>query len=160
MLKAIFKPSPKEFVGNIKNLTDDYINRSLTKLRDILPGRIKEVFALEGARGDHAGYKETSQIGRKFRKSVMGGNQAAFNFPTLVDDGELQESIEGDILNPDNDFILVIGTDKHYAKRIEDGFTDIHPRSKQEITTPPREFLFFTKGDELEIDDIFENEEI
>lgn len=159
-IKAIITPTPSEFTKGIRGMINNYANKCLNILAHELPERIKDVFKLEGAREGHSRWIETSHLGRIYREEYMKGNKAAYDYPTLIDTGELRESVDAEILEKDNDYFLVIGSELDYAPEVEKNRSAWHPRANKMIDIPGREWLFFTKGDELGIENVFNREEI
>jgi len=140
-LHAIFGEFPKAF--------DDNIKAGLENLAPILADKIRETFDMKGARGDHAEW------------------DIIHNPTPLIDTGNLYRSIEGEVQEKGDDYVIVVGTNHPAARSMNFGDvvnTDVRPEknpgpgprgksmwihtgSYRDMDIPEREFMFFLEDD-------------
>ena len=129
-----------------------HLRPSLESAAYELAENMKTVFDLKGKRGDNDPWIVTE------------------NPDPLVDKGDLRDSIDGEVVDQGNDLVIYIGTDKPYARVLQEGGevdTDVvfdpdrtengslwkhtgHSRPKE---IPERPFLFLTDEDSVLLQD-------
>lgn len=128
-MEELTNKTANDFGVFISDAIKEDIKKALDIVSPILVNNVRSTFDVSGARG-----------GRE--KWVVTNN------PTpLLGRGELKNSIEGLVEQQGNDFIIVIGTDKDYAQKHNEGLEGF----------PKREFMFITDGDFQVIDSILNN---
>lgn len=152
------KKTPKEglyelFVSVDKSF-DKHIKEAMQALAPRLADQVRKTFDLKGARGDREGWLITR------------------NPTPLIDKGDLYRSIRGEVEGKGSQFVISVGTDKEYAKVLNEGCivkTDvifdkwrskgsywIHTGHVREMEIPKREFLFMTPNDAEMADETIE----
>lgn len=139
----------------IEKTVDKNLKIALDAIAPELADRIRDTFDETGARG-----------GRQ--QWVLRKN------PTpLIDTGELRNSIEGVVDEQGSKYVIVVGTDKEYARIHDEGGTTktdvvykgnvgggskwMHTGNFRDIKIPKREFMFMTTDDAMMVEDRMED---
>ena len=137
--------------GRIRGLFRNFIQRSQNKVANRIAENVKTTFLKQGERGGHPKWIPTSEIALSKRK--VGRN----NGLTLVDAGELMDSIKGEVEKNADNFLITIDSDVPYAHEHNDG-DHIYYVDGGAYNVPQREFLFMTDGDTEDVIKIYSSE--
>jgi phage gpG-like protein len=138
---------PKGMSKEMKKIFIRAASEASNKVANKVTENVKEVFKLEGARGGNEKWEPTTAIARKFRFFDKDA-------PTLIDSGQLKESIYATVTQDPKVFFITIGTDLDYAYQHNNGMHYYTPPPENDnvagktYEVPQRRFLFFTQDDE------------
>lgn len=147
--------TPKRLFENIKQSIYNYTHRAQIRVAGVLEENVKDVFKLQGARGDNPRWEPTTDIAKRYRFV----NRDA---PTMIDSGNLRDSIKASVKKEKGEVWVSVSM-AQYGYEHNDGEHQYTPPtlhgnfSNKTYTVPQRRILFLTNEDFNDVQREFAN---